>query len=404
MFPIRIQAAPIALAFGVLVIGALTFGGGLSAQENNQKTVRFATFNVSMNRKEHHQLLEELQEKSAEQPRKIATILQINRPDVVLLNEFDFDEEGVAARRFMENFLGVSQGGREPLHYEHVYFAPVNTGIDSGHDLDNDGKRTGTAGDAFGFGHHPGQYGMLVLSKFPMDLEKVRTFQKFLWKDMPNGCWPRVPSTNQPFYREEVKEIFRLSSKSHWDVPVQIGEHEIHFLVSHPTPPVFDAEEDRNGCRNRDEIRFWADYVVPERSEYIYDDHGTRGGLTNKDHFVIAGDLNADPNDGDSHESSVCQLTEHERINNSFVPASDGANEAAEKTAGMNRSQRGDPSHDTGDFNDRSVGNLRIDYVLPSKSLEVTDSGVFWPKMSDPDYSFLEASDHRLVWIDIELR
>ena len=35
----------------------------------------------------------------------------------------------------------------------------------------------------------------------------------------------------------------------------------VHFLVSHPTPPTFDGAEDRNGTRNHDEIRFWADYI-----------------------------------------------------------------------------------------------------------------------------------------------
>ncbi len=58
-------------------------------------------------------------------------------------------------------------------------------------------------------------------------------------------------------------DSFRLSSKSHWDVPIEIGKKTVHFLVSHPTPPVFDGPEDRNGTRNHDEIRFWADYVGP---------------------------------------------------------------------------------------------------------------------------------------------
>jgi hypothetical protein len=37
----------------------------------------------------------------------------------------------------------------------------------------------------------------------------------------------------------------------------------VHFLVSHSTLPVFDGPEDRNGRRNFDEIRFWADYISP---------------------------------------------------------------------------------------------------------------------------------------------
>ena len=83
-----------------------------------------------------------------------------------------------------------------------------------------------------------------------------------------------------PFYSPDEVEILRLSSKSHWDVPIRIGKKTVHFLVSHPTPPVFDGPEDRNGRRNNDEIRFWADYITPGTSSgYIYDDEGVRGGL-----------------------------------------------------------------------------------------------------------------------------
>jgi 3-phytase/alkaline phosphatase D len=378
-------------------------GSWVLGQQAGQESVRFATYNVSLNRNEHGQLLEDLQDPRHNQAKKVAAVLQVNRPDVVLLNEFDFDEEGHSVAAFMENFLGVSQYGHQPILYAHVYFAPVNTGVDSGHDLDGDGKLTGTANDAFGFGRHSGQYGMVVLSRFPIDRENARTFQKFLWKDMPDAQWPIVPETKESFYSDEVKEIFRLSSKSHWDVPIRIGDRTIHFLVSHPTPPTFDQAEDRNGCRNHDEIRFWADYVVPEKGDYIYDDNGVEGGLDSGDHFVIAGDLNADPNDGDSRDAAAHQLTTHELINNSFTPSSEGAAEAAKKTSGKNRTQVGDHAYDTGDFNDQSVGNLRIDYVLPSKTLTVSESGVFWPKMHTLNYTLVRVSDHRLVWIDIDL-
>ena len=71
----------------------------------------------------------------------------------------------------------------------------------------------------------------------------------------------------------------RLSSKSHWDVPIKVNNEIVHALVSHPTPPVFDGTEDRNGKRNSDEIRFWADYVSPGQGGYIYDDKGGKGGV-----------------------------------------------------------------------------------------------------------------------------
>ena len=386
-----------------LLMGLVCLSTPAKAQEEAESdSVRFATYNTALYRREHGQLMAELEEDSHKRPSQIAEVIQAIRPDVILLNEFDYDEEGVAARLFVENYLGKPQGDQQAIKYPHRYFAPVNTGVDSGVDLNGDGKKTGTKVDAFGYGSHPGQYGMLVLSKFPIETEKVRTFQKFLWKDMPDCLWPVVPETEKAYYSDEVKEVFRLSSKSHWDLPIQIGDRTVHFLVSHPTPPVFDQEEDRNGCRNHDEIRLWADYVSPDKSGYIYDDSGQKGGLDDRANFVIAGDLNADPNDGDSNAQAARQLTEHELINNEFVPSSAGAAEATEESGGANREHSGDASHDTGDFNDRNVGNLRIDYVLPSKTLEIVDSGVFWPKSDDPQYPLSKATDHRLVWIDIQ--
>jgi len=55
------------------------------------------------------------------------------------------------------------------------------------------------------------------------------------------------------------------------------------------------------------------------------------------------------------------------------------------------------------------VGNLRADYVLPAKTLQVVAAGVFWPEHDDPLARLVAmqprpaSSDHRLVWIDIGL-
>ena len=89
----------------------------------------------------------------------------------------------------------------------------------------------------------------------------------------------------------------------------------VHFLVSHPTPPVFDGPEDRNGRRNHDEIRLWADYISPGRAGYLYDDAGRRGGLKPGSLFVIAGDQNSDPNDGDSIPGAAQQLLDNPLVN-----------------------------------------------------------------------------------------
>ena len=195
----------------------------------------------------------------------------------------------------------------------------------------------------------------------------------------------------------------RLSSKSHWDVPIDINGNRLHLLASHPTPPAFDGPEDRNGCRNADEIRFWVDYLAPETSAWIVDGSGRQGGLSEAAHFCIVGDLNADPNDGASQAGSIQSLLDHPTVNNQFTPRSDGAAEAHSVQGKKNKSHQGPADQDTADFSDNAVGNLRVDYVLPSRTLSVTDSGVFWPTTGEPSANLTDCSDHHLVWINVQL-
>jgi hypothetical protein len=63
----------------------------------------------------------------------------------VQIGEFDYagaidgEDEYAAADAFRENFLEVAQGDQEPIHYPYAFVAPVNTGVNSGFDLDRDG-------------------------------------------------------------------------------------------------------------------------------------------------------------------------------------------------------------------------------------------------------------------------
>ncbi|TCP49195.1 endonuclease/exonuclease/phosphatase family protein [Tamaricihabitans halophyticus] len=363
--------------------------------------VRFATYNTSLNRAEQGQLAAELATPDNAQASMIAEVLQRTRPDVVLLNEFDYDQSGAALDGFRDNYLARGQHDAAPIEYPYHYTAPVNTGVPSGHDLNNDGV-IGGPDDAFGFGEFPGQYGMVVLSKYPIDTDAVRTFQQFRWQDMPGALLPDNPDTPEPadWYSPDALADLRLSSKSHWDVPIKLGKRTVHLLAAHPTPPSFDGPEDRNGKRNHDEIRFWADYVHPARGGYIYDDVGNRGGLPPGARFVIAGDLNADPLDGDSVDAAANQVLRAHRVIDPR-PRSAGGPEASELQGGANETHRGDPGLDTADFSDEEPGNLRVDYVLPSLPLLPKRAGVFWPRAEDELARLTEASDHRLVWTDL---
>ncbi len=141
-------------ALGVVVlVCALT---GCAPTEQQPTSVRVATFNASLNRATEGQLAADLSGENA-QARAVADVIAENAPDILLVNEFDYSSEAVEL--FRENYLdGV---------YPPSFTAPVNTGVDSGLDLDSDGS-LGGPNDAYGFGVFPGQYGMLVLSRLPI--------------------------------------------------------------------------------------------------------------------------------------------------------------------------------------------------------------------------------------------
>lgn len=413
-------------------------------------SIRFAQFNASLNRNAEGQIINDFsnpviadsrgttisQELRVQQARNVAEIIQRMNSDVLLINEFDFfsANPSEAVRLFQENFLSVSQNGTPPVEYPYFYIAPSNTGIPTGLDLNNNGTAVtdmtngiGAAGygdDAFGFGNFPGQFGMVLLSKYPIDTANVRTFQTFRWRDMPGNLLTNDPTIDNPttavpenlgsFYSPEEQAILRLSSKSHWDVPILVNGQTIHALVSHPTPPVFDGTEDRNGKRNHDEIRFWSDYVTPGVGAYIYDDNGTYGGLAAGSSFVIMGDQNADPRDGDSYDNAVLQLLQNPTINTNFIPTSPGAVQQTSLQGGANTNHRSNPAFDTADFADSTPGNLRADYVLPSANLNILNSQVFWPLNTDPTFPLVgtfnptlpggfPSSDHRAVYVDVQL-
>jgi len=380
-----------------------TVGGPASAQD---LPLRVATYNTSLFSDDAGGVIRQLEGDDAH-ARKIAAVLQKVRPDLVLLNEFDYDDTHSAADLFQQRYLEAAQpGGGDPLRYPYRYLAPVNTGVPSGLDLDRSGSvgREGRerGNDAWGYGLHPGQYGMLVLSRFPIDEAQVRTFQLLRWSTMPGANNPVDPTTREAFYPDATWKQLRLSSKSHWDVPVRTPAGVVHFLVSHPTPPVFDGPENRNGLRNADEIRLWREYLTPGDAPWLCDDQGRCGGLPADARFIIAGDLNNDPADGDGHHEAIIELLEHPRVMRMATPRSEGGEETALAYAAKGLQRRGAPAHVTGDFGRRN-GALRLDYVLPSTGFALKGSGVFWPKKGHPDAAIADASDHHLVWVDLSL-
>lgn len=366
--------------------------------------VKLASFNVSMEATNYVKgdevakgpriLMDLLATGEHPQIQNIAEIIQRNRPDIVLLNEFDYiDNPKLGIKAFINNYLAKSHNGAKPIDYPYVYVAPSNTGLPTTFDLNNDGKVSRFGNDAYGYGQYYGQYGMAVLSRYPIDYKNIRTFAQFRWADMPNAIKPIHPETKQPFYDEQEWLSLRLSSKSHWDVPVKVNGKTIHVLASHPTPPVFDGIEDHNGARNHDEVRFWLDYIRPQHAGYIYDDNGVYGGLEANSKFVVMGDLNAAANGGNARKEAITKLLTSPLVNQSFIPTSEGG-------------KRNKPDVQHSEQHTAGWG-MRIDYVIPSYQMKVIDGGVFWPTQDDELFRLVKdrksSSDHRLVWVEVKL-
>ena len=111
------------------------------------------------------------------------------------------------------------------------------------------------------------------------------------------------------------------------------------------------------------------------------------------------GDPELRPARGDSPPARRSSSSPRTRVIDS--PSSDGAAEAAQLQGGPNLTHRGDPRLDTADFGEPNPGNLRVDYVIPSASMQVVGSGVFCPVAADPLARLNDAPDHRATWVDL---
>jgi hypothetical protein len=276
--------------------------------------------------------------------------------DVLALQSIDYDLTGEALKR-----LAGAAG------YPYHFALRPNTGMPTGHDLNGDGRLGGPA-DAQGYGRFSGQGGMAILSRFPIMVEGVQDLSAILWTQIPD---PLLPVTAQgPFPSAKAQAILRLSTTGHWIVPIALPDGPFDLMTFHASPPVFDGAEDRNGRRNHDEIRLW---------QQVLDG---KVGSAPAGRFVIAGDANLDPVDGEGIKPAIVNLLADPRVQDVSPAGASGT--------------------DTVDWSDPVPGDLRVDYVLPSTHWQVLDAGVLWPDPGDPlADTVATASRHRLVWVDL---
>lgn len=322
------------------------------------EALRIATYDTELGQKGPGVLISKILGDDETVAAVVAVITEA-RPDVLLLNGFDWDAGNHALSALAARLADAG------LDLRYQFAAMPNSGLESGLDLDGNGK-LGEARDSQGYGNFTGAGGMAVLSRLPV--AAVTDFSEMLWRDLPGALLPSYPD-GAPFPSGAAQAVQRLSSTGHWAVTLEAESGPLGLLTFRAGPPVFDGPEDRNGRRNHDEIVFWRHWM-----------DGAFGAVPER--FVIAGNANLDPVDSDGRREAIAGLLGDPRLLDT-VPA-------------------GAKGTDTVDWGE--IGQYRVDYVLPSRGLRVVGAGVHWPEPGTPEHeAAITASRHRMVWVDLEL-
>lgn len=270
-----------------------------------------------------------------------------HKPDVVALQNVDFDHDQIA--------VGLIQDRLRALGHDmpNAFTARPNTGIDSGFDLDKNG-RLSEPRDMLGYGRFSGQGGMVVLSKFPVLVDQSKDLSGVLWRDQMDAGLP-----DGGYFSAQLLEVLPLHSVAAWDLSLQTPKGVLRILTSHASTPVFDGPEDRNGLRNAAELRFWQRYIEQP------DVRGAR--------FVLLGTLNNDPEGGEGRKPPLHNLINHPNLQDP-KPTNQGRPETATWSSGL---------------------SLRVDYVLPSRRLGVGAAKIERPAQGTT------GSAHYPVWVDV---
>ncbi|MEX3313904.1 endonuclease/exonuclease/phosphatase family protein [Sulfitobacter sp. PS-8MA] len=310
--------------------------------------MRIATFNTELSRKGPGLLLRDILRRRDPAIAAVTEAILATAPDIIVLQGIDYDLEGRALNALAARLADAG------LSYPHGFAGPPNAGLQSGIDLDGDGT-PGGAGDAQGYGRFFGQGAMAILSRYPLATDQLQDFSTLLWKDLPGTLYPKPDGT--PFAGPQAHATQRLSSNSHWSLPVLTPDYgPVTLLTYHATPPVFDGAEDRNGRRNHDETALWLHHLEG------------RIGTPPDGPFVLLGDANLDLRRSDGRAEALRSLLTHPSLQN--------------------------PMPDAPTANWQSTGPMRVDYILPSRDWQVTDSGLHWPQGEG-------ASRHALIWVDL---
>ncbi len=257
---------------------------------------RVAICNVELPRNGPGLLLRDILEGDPQVEAVAAVVARLD-PDILLLIGVDWDLDGLALaalrRPLAEAGADYPAPLRRPAEHRHGHRARPGRR-----------RRPATPRDAQGYGRFAGEGGMALLSRLPIGEGDVRDFSDLLWRDLPGAELPR-DADGAPFFPPRRRRCSGsrppATGTCRWSCP---RGSEIRVWAFHATPPVFDGPEDLNGLRNRDEARSGSRYL----------DGAVRSATAPTAAFVLLGDANLDPADGDGRPDAIEALLADPRL------------------------------------------------------------------------------------------
>lgn len=331
--------------------------------------LRVATYDVDLGRDGPGLLLHELGQEPKPPLATVLAVIKAARPDLLLLCDFDHDLRGQALAAFAARL----REGPDGIDYAYSYDGPVNAGVDSGLDLDGDGKRLGWD-DALAWGRFPGNGGMALLSRYPVDLDAARSFRRLRWEDLPGAELP-TRADGSPFPSAEGRRCCRYPRAATGTCRCccrTAGACICSPPIRRPRSMTGRKRPMRGATMTRSPSGRSISAARPSPTTRA----GARPGRTRRS-WCSAISM---PIRGPAGGGALGRLLADPRLQ--------------DPGGGPTARFRGK----------KGPRDLRLDYVLPSRDLTVTGSGVFWPEEGEPLAEAVAAGPaHRLVWVDLDL-
>lgn len=296
-------------------------------------------------------MLRDLAKGKDAQIKAVTALIQHAQPDILLLTKVDVDAGGHTLTALKQAF-----------GYPHGFTAMPNASLYAPADMDGDGY-TDPRGERMAWTRFSGEGTMVLLSRVPLDIENMWMANALLWKNLPDAQLPRNPD-DTAYFSETALDHLKLVSQGLWVIPTEAATLILFQNIS----PVFDGVEDRNGLRNRDQLRLL---------EQVLDSRHTP--LPSKP-FVLMGNTNLDPHAGEGDRQAIAKFLARPDLQDPIPRAPSGHPQTA--------------------FWEKP-GPMRVSYILPSRDWQITDHGVLSPENGPLRKTAEKASRHRLVWMDL---